>query len=147
MSDDDEYYSNAGSDSDSEPEITKKSILKPKLGLVPGGLKKMEVGATIDDDDEDSDSEVLQIGGIGDDDEPEVDIMSNVSSDDDASEVAESDEESEEEDEEVGEEAEPGENEVVATKKASKGKAKKAVQIELHFFYPSQKQPFFAPLV
>jgi DNA-directed RNA polymerase subunit K/omega len=131
MSDDDEYYSNAGSDSDSEPEITKKSILKPKLGLVPGGLKKMEVGATIDDDDEDSDSEVLQIGGIGDDDEPEVDIMSNVSSDDDASEVAESDEESEEEDEEVGEEAEPGENEVVATKKASKGKAKKAVQIEL----------------
>ena len=131
MSDDDEYYSNAGSDSDSEPEITKKSILKPKLGLVPGGLKKMEVGATIDDDDEDSDSEVLQIGGIGDDDEPEVDIMSNVSSDDDASEVAESDEESEEEDEEVGEEVEPGENEVVATKKASKGKAKKAVQIEL----------------
>jgi DNA-directed RNA polymerase subunit K/omega len=131
MSDDDEYYSNAGSDSDSEPEITKKSILKPKLGLVPGGLKKMEVGATIDDDDEDSDSEVLQIGGIGDDDEPEVDIMSNVSSDDDASEVAESDEESEEEDEEVGEEAEPGENEAVATKKASKGKAKKAVQIEL----------------
>jgi DNA-directed RNA polymerase subunit K/omega len=128
MSDDDEYYSNAGSDSDSEPEITKKSILKPKLGLVPGGLKKMEVGATIDDDDEDSDSEVLQIGGIGDDDEPEVDIMSNVSSDDDASEVAESDEESEEEDEEVGE---PGENEVVGTKKASKGKAKKAVQIEL----------------
>jgi DNA-directed RNA polymerase subunit K/omega len=131
MSDDDEYYSNAGSDSDSEPEITKKSILKPKLGLVPGGLKKMEVGATIDDDDEDSDSEVLQIGGIGDDDEPEVDIMSNVSSDDDASEVAESDEESEEEDEEVGEEAEPGENEVVATKKAAKTKAKKAVQIEL----------------
>jgi len=130
---DDEYYSTAGSDSDSEPEheITKKSILKPKIGLVPGGLKKMEVGATIDDDDEDSDSEVLQIGGIGDDDEPEVDIMSNVSSDDDASEVAESDEESEEEDEEVGEEAEPGENEVVATKKASKGKAKKAVQIEL----------------
>jgi DNA-directed RNA polymerase subunit K/omega len=131
MSDDDEYYSNAGSDSDSEPEITKKSILKPKLGLVPGGLKKMEVGATIDDDDEDSDSEVLQIGGIGDDDEPEVDIMSNVSSDDDASEVAESDEESEEEDEEVGEEAEPGENEVVGTKKAAKTKAKKAVQIEL----------------
>ena len=131
MSDDDEYYSNAGSDSDSEPEITKKSILKPKLGLVPGGLKKMEVGATIDDDDEDSDSEVLQIGGIGDDDEPEVDIMSNVSSDDDASEVAESDEESEEEDEEVGEEPEPGENEAVATKKAAKTKAKKAVQIEL----------------
>jgi DNA-directed RNA polymerase subunit K/omega len=131
MSDDDEYYSNAGSDSDSEPEITKKSILKPKLGLVPGGLKKMEVGATIDDDDEDSDSEVLQIGGIGDDDEPEVDIMSNVSSDDDASEVAESDEESEEEDEEVGEEAEPGENEVIGTKKAAKTKAKKAVQIEL----------------
>jgi DNA-directed RNA polymerase subunit K/omega len=133
MSDDDEYYSNPGSDSDSESEpVQKKSILKPKLGLVPGGLKKMEVGATIDDeDDEDSDSEVLQIGGIGDDDEPEVDIMSNVSSDDDASEVAESDEESEEEDEEVGEEAEPGENEAVATKKAAKTKAKKAVQIEL----------------
>jgi DNA-directed RNA polymerase subunit K/omega len=128
MSDDDEYYSNAGSDSDSEPEITKKSnLLKPKLGLVPGGLKKMEGGATIDDgSDEDSDSEP-QIGGIGDDDEPEVDIMSNVSSDDDASELAESDEESEaEEDLEVGEEAEPGE-----IKKAAKGKTKKAVQIEL----------------
>ena len=125
MSDDDEYYSNAGSDSDSEPEITKKSILKPKLGLVPGGLKKMEVGATIDDDDEDSDSEVLQIGGIGDDDEPEVDIMSNVSSDDDASEVAESEEEEEEEEEEP----EPGE--VVGSKKPAKIKAKKAVQIEL----------------
>ena len=131
MSDDDEYYSNAGSDSDSEPEITKKSILKPKLGLVPGGLKKMEVGATIDDDDdEDSDIEE-QIGGIGDDDEPDVDIMSNVSSDDDASEVAESDDESEEEEDlEVGE-AEPGENEVIGTKKAAKGKTKKAVQIEL----------------
>ena len=129
MSDDDEYYSNAGSgsDSDSEPEITKKSILKPKIGLVPGGLKKMETGATIDDgSDEDSDSEP-QIGGIGDDDEPEVDIMSNVSSDDDASELAESDDESEaEEDLEVGEEAEPGE-----IKKAAKGKTKKAVQIEL----------------
>ena len=123
MSDDDEYYSNAGSDSDSEPEITKKSnLLKPKLGLVPSGLKKMEGGATIDDgSDEDSDSEVIQIGGIGDDDEPEIDIMSNVSSDDDASEVAESEEEEEEE-----EEPEPGE-----TKKAAKGKTKKAVQIEL----------------
>lgn len=130
MSDDDEYYSNAGSDSDSEPEITKKSILKPKLGLVPGGLKKMTEGATIDDEsDEDSDNEI-QVGGIGDDDEPEIDIMSNVSSDDEASEVAESDEESEE-DEEVGEEAEPGENEVIGTKKPAKGKAKKAVQIEL----------------
>ena len=125
MSDDDEYYSNAGSDSDSEPEITKKSILKPKLGLVPGGLKKMEVGATIDDDDdEDSDIEE-QIGGIGDDDEPDVDIMSNVSSDDDASEVAESEEEEEEEEEEP----EPGE--VVGSKKPAKIKAKKAVQIEL----------------
>ena len=132
MSDNEEsdYYS-GGSDSDSE-QITKKSILKPKIGLVPSGLKKMTEGATIDDEsDDESDSEVIQIGGIGDDDEPEIDIMSNVSSDDDASEVAESDEESEEEDEEVGEEAEPGENEVVATKKASKGKAKKAVQIEL----------------
>ena len=127
MSDDDEYYSNAGSgsDSDSEPEITKKSILKPKIGLVPGGLKKMETGATIDDgSDEDSDSEP-QIGGIGDDDEPEIDIMSNVSSDDDASEVAESEEESEEE----AEEPEPGE--VVGSKKSAKSKTKKAVQIEL----------------
>jgi DNA-directed RNA polymerase subunit K/omega len=123
---DDEYYSNAGSDSDSdsEPEITKKSnLLKPKLGLVPGGLKKMEAGANIDD--ESSDEE--QIGGIGDDDEPDIDIMSNVSSDDEASEVAESDEESEAEDLE----AEPGENEVVKTKKAAKNKTKKAVQIEL----------------
>jgi len=127
MSDDDEYYSNAGSDSDSEPEITKKSILKPKIGLVPAGLKKMTEGATIDDEDsdEDSDSEALQIGGIGDDDEPEIDIMSNVSSDDDASEVAESEEESEEE----AEEAEPGE--VVGSKKSAKSKTKKAVQIEL----------------
>ena len=126
MSDDDEYYSNAGSDSDSEPEITKKSILKPKLALVPSGLKKMTEGATIDDEsDEDSDSEALQIGGIGDDDEPEIDIMSNVSSDDDASEVAESEEESEEE----AEEPEPGE--VVGSKKSAKSKTKKAVQIEL----------------
>ena len=124
MSDDDEYYSNAGSDSDSEPEITKKSILKPKLALVPSGLKKMTEGATIDDEsDEDSYSEALQIGGIGDDDEPEVDIMSNVSSDDDASEVAESDEESEAEEDL---EAEPGE-----IKKAAKNKTKKAVQIDL----------------
>ena len=124
MSDDDEYYSNAGSDSDSEPEITKKSILKPKLALVPSGLKKMEVGATIDDEsDEDSDSEVLQIGGIGDDDEPDIDIMSNVSSDDEASESEEEESEAEEE--------EPGENEVVGTKKAAKNKTKKAVQIEL----------------
>ena len=124
MSDDDEYYSNAGSDSDSEPEITKKSILKPKLALVPSGLKKMTEGATIDDEsDEDSDSEVLQIGGIGDDDEPDIDIMSNVSSDDEASESEEEESEAEEE--------EPGENEVVGTKKAAKNKTKKAVQIEL----------------
>ena len=123
---DDEYYSNAGSDSDSEPEheITKKSILKPKIGLVPSGLKKMTEGATIDDEsDEDSDSEVLQIGGIGDDDEPDIDIMSNVSSDDEASESEEEESEAEEE--------EPGENEVVGTKKAAKNKTKKAVQIEL----------------
>ena len=127
MSDNEEsdYYS-GGSDSDSE-QITKKSILKPKIGLVPSGLKKMEGGATIDDgSDEDSDSEVIQIGGIGDDDEPEIDIMSNVSSDDEASEVAESEEEEEEEEEE---EPEPGE--VVGSKKTTKNKAKKAVQIEL----------------
>ena len=125
MSDDDEYYSDAGSNSDSEPEITKKTnLLKPKIGLVPSGLKKMTEGATIDDEsDEDSYSEALQIGGIGDDDEPEVDIMSNVSSDDDASEVAESDEESEAEEDL---EAEPGE-----IKKAAKNKTKKAVQIDL----------------
>ena len=121
---DSDYYS-GGSDSESEP-VTKKSILKPKIGLVPGGLKKMTEGVTIDESDEDDDDEI-QVGGIGDDDEPEVDIMSNVSSDDDASELAESDEESEaEEDLEVGEEAEPGE-----IKKAAKGKTKKAVQIEL----------------
>ena len=127
MSDDDEYYSDAGSNSDSEPEITKKTnLLKPKIGLVPSGLKKMTEGATIDDEDsdEDSDSEVVQIGGIGDDDEPEIDIMSNVSSDDE-SEVAESEEEEEEE----AEEAEPGE--VVGSKKSAKSKTKKAVQIEL----------------
>ena len=132
MSDDDEYYSNAGSDSDSEPEITKKSnLLKPKIGLVPSGLKKMTEGATIDDEsDEDSDSEVVQIGGIGDDDEPEIDIMSNVSSDDDASEVAESEDESEEEEnEEVGEEPGAGESEAVTGKKSAKSKTKKAVQI------------------
>ena len=127
MSDDEGYYSNTGSnsDSDSEPEITTKSnLLKPKIALVPSGLKKMTEGATIDDEsDEDSYSEALQIGGIGDDDEPEVDIMSNVSSDDDASEVAESDEESEAEEDL---EAEPGE-----IKKAAKNKTKKAVQIDL----------------
>ena len=119
---DSDYYSD-GSDSESEP-VQKKPILKPKIGLVPSGLKKMTEGATIDDEsDDESDSEVIQIGGIGDDDEPEVDIMSNVSSDDDASELAESDDESEaEEDLEVGEEAEPGENEVVGTKKAAKSK-------------------------
>ena len=126
MSDNEEsdYYS-GDSDSDSE-QITKKSILKPKIGLVPSGLKKMTEGATIDDEsDDESDSEVIQIGGIGDDDEPEIDIMSNVSSDDDASEVAESEEEEEEEEEEP----EPGE--VVGSKKPAKIKAKKAVQIEL----------------
>ena len=128
MSDDEEYYSTAGSDSDSELENTKKSnLLKPKIGLVTGGLKKMAEGATIDDEsDDDSDSEV-QIGGIGDDDEPDIDIMSNVSSDDEASELAESEEEEDEEEEEP----EPGEIEAVGTKKSAKNKAKKAVQIEL----------------
>ena len=121
MSDDDEYYSNAGSDSDSEPEITKKSILKPKLALVPSGLKKMTEGATIDDESDEDEEE--QIGGIGDDDEPDIDIMSNVSSDDEASESEEEESEAEEE--------EPGENEAVGTKKAAKNKTKKAVQIEL----------------
>ena len=88
----------------------------------------MTTGATIDDEsDEDSDIDP-QIGGIGDDDEPEIDIMSNASSDDEASEGAESDEESEEEEEEE-EEPEPGE--VVGSKKPAKTKAKKAVQIEL----------------
>ncbi len=130
MSDDEGYYSNAGSnsDSDSEPEITKKSILKPKLGLVPSGLKKMTAGAPVDDgsdDDDDDDDNIVQTGGIGDDDEPEVDIMSIVSSDDDASEI---ESESEEEEEEA-EEAEPGE--VVGSKKSAKSKTKKAVQIEL----------------
>ena len=129
---DSDYYS-GGSDSDSEP-VTKTSILKPKIGLIGGGLKKMAPGATVDDDDssEDSDNEVVQSGGIGDDDEPEVDIMSNVSSDDE-SEVAESDAEEdleEDEDLEVGEE-ESGAVEQVANKKSAKGKTKKAVQIEL----------------
>jgi DNA-directed RNA polymerase subunit K/omega len=126
MSDNEEsdYYS-GNSDSDSE-QITKKTILKPKIGLIGGGLKKMVAGATVDDDDS-SEDEQEQIGGVGDDDEPDVDIMSVVSSDDDASVEAESDaEEEEEEDLEVGEEAEPGE-----IKKAAKGKTKKAVQIEL----------------
>ena len=126
MSDDDEYYSNAGSDSDSEPEITKKTILKPKLALVPSGLKKMTEGATIDDESDEDEEE--QIGGIGDDDEPDIDIMSNVSSDDEASESEEEESEAEEE--------EPGENEAVepgaeAAKKPAKNKTKKAVQIEL----------------
>jgi DNA-directed RNA polymerase subunit K/omega len=127
MSDNEEsdYYS-GNSDSDSE-QITKKSILKPKIGLIGGGLKKMVAGATVDDDDSSEDEQGEMIGGVGDDDEPDVDIMSVVSSDDDASVEAESDaEEEEEEDLEVGEEAEPGE-----IKKAAKGKTKKAVQIEL----------------
>jgi DNA-directed RNA polymerase subunit K/omega len=145
MSDDEGYYSNAGSnsDSDSEPEITKKSIMKPKLGLVPGGLKKMTAGATVDDgsdDDDDDDDDIVQTGGIGDDDEPEVDIMSNVSSDDDASEIAESDAEedledagSDAEEEGLDGEQEPGagESEAVTGKKSAKSKTKKAVQIEL----------------
>ena len=124
MSDDESDYYSGGSDSDSDSKITKKSnLLIPKIGLVPGGLKKMEVGATIDDgSDEDSDSEP-QIGGIGDDDEPDIDIMSNESSDDDASES--------EEEEEEDLEAEPGAEEPVANKKSAKNKAKKAVQIEL----------------
>jgi len=132
MSDNDEYYSNTGSDSDSEPEITKKLILKPKSGLIGGGLKKMVAGATVDDDDS-SEDEQEQIGGIGDDDEPDVDIMSIASSDDDASVEAESDAEEEEdlEGEPGAGEAEAGENEVVGAKKSAKGKAKKAVQIEL----------------
>ena len=125
MSDDESDYYSGGSDSDSDSDskITKKSnLLIPKIGLVPGGLKKMEVGATIDDgSDEDSGSEP-QIGGIGDDDEPDIDIMSNESSDDEASE-------SEEEEEDL--EAEPGAEEPVGTKKSAKNKAKKAVQIEL----------------
>jgi DNA-directed RNA polymerase subunit K/omega len=127
MSDDDEYYSNPGSDSDSDSEpVQKKPNLKPKIALVSSGLKKMTDGATIDDESDDESDIEEQIGGIGDDDEPEIDIMSNVSSDDDASEVAESEEESEEEEEEAGEAEEPGE-----TKKPAKSKTKKAVQIEL----------------
>jgi DNA-directed RNA polymerase subunit K/omega len=135
MSDDEEYYSNVGSDSDSdsEPKITKKSnLLIPKIGLVGSGLKKMTAGATVDDDDDEQEE---QTGGIGDDDEPEVDIMSNVSSDDDESEVAESEAESEEDEdleaEEVEEDLEPGASEVVTNKKSAKGKTKNPVQIEL----------------
>jgi DNA-directed RNA polymerase subunit K/omega len=136
MSDDEGYYSNAGSnsDSDSEPEITKKSnLLKPKLGLVPSGLKKMTAGATVDDgsdEDDDDYDDIVQTGGIGDDDEPEVDIMSNVSSDDDASEI---ESESEEEEDLEGEEEEPGagESEAVTGKKSAKSKTKKPIQIEL----------------
>jgi DNA-directed RNA polymerase I, II, and III subunit RPABC2 len=138
MSDNEESdYSNAGSDSDSdsEPKITKKSnLLIPKIGLIGGGLKKMTAGATVDDDDSSDDEQEGQTGGIGDDDEPEVDIMSNVSSDDE-SEVAESEAESEAEEdleaEEVEEDLEPGASEAVTNKKSAKGKTKKPVQIEL----------------
>ena len=132
MSDNEEsdYYS-GDSDSDSEQITTKKSILKPKIGLIGGNLKKMVAGATVDDDDSSEDEEE-QIGGVGDDDEPDVDIMSVASSEDDASVEAESDAEDEEEDLEgepgAGEAVEPG---AEATKKSAKGKAKKAVQIEL----------------
>lgn len=138
MSDNEESdYSNAGSDSDSdsEPKITKKSnLLIPKIGIIGGGLKKMTAGATVDDDDSSDDEQEGQTGGIGDDDEPEVDIMSNVSSDDE-SEVAESEAESEAEEdleaEEVEEDLEPGASEAVTNKKSAKGKTKKPVQIEL----------------
>jgi DNA-directed RNA polymerase subunit K/omega len=138
MSDNEESdYSNAGSDSDSdsEPKITKKSnLLIPKIGLIGGGLKKMTAGATVDDDDSSDDEQEGQTGGIGDDDEPEVDIMSNVSSDDE-SDVAESEAESEAEEdleaEEVEEDLEPGASEAVTNKKSAKGKTKKPVQIEL----------------
>ena len=138
MSDNEESdYSNAGSDSDSdsEPKITKKSnLLIPKIGLIGGGLKKMTAGATVDDDDSSDDEQEGQTGGIGDDDEPEVDIMSNVSSDDE-SEVAESEAEDDLEEaseaEEVEEDLEPGASEAVTNKKSAKGKTKKPVQIEL----------------
>ena len=133
MSDNEEsdYYS-GDSDSDSE-QITKKTILKPKIGLIGGNLKKMVSGATVDDDDS-SEDEQEQIGGVGDDDEPDVDIMSVASSEDDASVEAESDAEDEDEEEDL--EGEPGAGEAVepgaeATKKSAKGKTKKAVQIEL----------------
>lgn len=125
MSDNEEsdYYSDA-SDSDSDSDIKKTNLLKPKIELIGGVLKKMTAGATVDD--EDSDNEVEQIGGVGDDDEPEVDIMSNVSSDDE-SEVEESDaEEDLEEEPDAGEEAEPD-----ASKKTPKNKSKKAIQIDL----------------
>jgi len=141
MSDNEESdYSNAGSDSDSdsEPKITKKSnLLIPKIGLIGGGLKKMTAGATVDDDDSSDDEQEGQTGGIGDDDEPEVDIMSNVSSDDE-SEVAESEaeddlEEEASEAEEAEEDLDPGASasEAVTNKKSAKGKTKKQVQIEL----------------
>ena len=120
---DDEYYSNGGSDSESESEIINKPNLKPKIAVVGGALKKMATGGGIDIDGDSSSDDGVQIGGIGDDDEPDIDIMSNVSSDDEASESEEEESEAEEE--------EPGENEVVGTKKAAKNKTKKAVQIEL----------------
>lgn len=112
MSDDESYYS-AGSGSDSESEVItnskKSNLLKPKLGLVGGGNNLKISNASTIDDDSDSDSnsddiDLIQSGGIGDD-EPE-DIASIVSSDDDdVSEVAESDvSEDEEEPNEEGEE-------------------------------------------
>jgi DNA-directed RNA polymerase subunit K/omega len=128
MSDDESDYYSGVSDSDSESETNKKpNLLKPKIGLIGGGLKKMASGATVDDDDSE-DEEDVQIGGIGDDDEPDVDIMSIASSDDDASVEAESDADEEEENLEAVGEDEPGASEA---KKSSKNKPKKAAQIEL----------------
>jgi len=133
MSDDESNYYSGGSDSDSEPD-TKTSMLKPKIAVVGGALKKMATGGGIDIDGESSsdDDDGDQIGGIGDDDEPDIDIMSNVSSDDDAS-VNEEEEASDAEDieEEPGEDLEPGAEEAVPGKKSAKGKTKKPVQIEL----------------
>jgi DNA-directed RNA polymerase subunit K/omega len=132
MSDNEEsdYYS-GGSDSDSEPVTKKSNLLKPKIGLIGGGLKKMVAGATVDDNDS-SEDEQEQIGGIGDEDDQELDIMSTASSDDDASVEEEEEAESEAEEEEDLE-GEPGgeDEEPTAAKKSAKGKTKKAVQIDL----------------
>jgi len=122
---DSDYYSEK-SDSDSEPEInSKKSILKPPIGLISDVLKKN--GPNIDDDDNDDDDNEEDaddglIGGVGDDDEPE-DILSIGSSDDEV----EDDEEEEEESADVEENTNT--NKTPETKKANKNK--KPVQIEL----------------
>jgi DNA-directed RNA polymerase subunit K/omega len=113
--------SNNSSDSDSVP-IKKTNLLKPKVGK--NILEK--VGSTIDDDSEsdeedveDIDEDLNQVGGIGDDDQE--DIMSTASSED----------EPEEDDDEEEDEEEQNEDEENKSKKPVKNKSKKPAQIDL----------------